>query len=1140
MKKKFACPYCRAPLSGKETQCPKCKNTLTPVIVPDPEKKKKALVTLGIVFGTIAVLAVLFLWYFRVWPFRPRADHTAMSAGIVSPEAFPELTEIPAPSEEQMAALSAYVEKLAVQQKHRLDFVDRGGAKKLQLLTAELSKENPDIEKLIRELGGEITSSDGKNAEDDSGKHGEAAKLQLLPRLYGTGSYLPFSAAFRYRSVSAAGRIGMLYGAEDSADGTDSPAENPSAEDGEDAPTSENGEDVSDPGSEEESSPVPEGAETEEPGSEEELVVTLPSEQLHSSHLKIGTAKEKLKCPACGHVNPKDAVQCEKCGALLQSSPNYVVSEPIEPEPVIAGGGMSEEQRESLMLSNLSNVLLTANRSTLAFYMACLACEEDPQNVSAVVSLVTNLRMHGYLEEALDVCVIGLQMDPGREELYLHAGNIYIQKDNPSAARGYFGRCLERCGFSGPAYQGMMAAYLQEENYEEAFRCLIEGGRDGYTSGLSLVYDMLKRRGDYWEFAGAVFQNYTVRSLMDFSVNRSGFHPGRELEGKVVDIGACDIPSSPEDWVASAQPMIEGGQRYARDVITFYQEDLKELAEIYNILLNAQDLKDLASGFMKIFGEKYKKEKLTEAERVVSYEQEVFWLNILDDYREWKVKDIREKVENDLDGSDMEQLFSMIGNILEENKAFLEAHDGESLEDIAAVLEWAMIRVEGNNSIAFTPEQSAVIVSKIKNALRQMGSVRNRAYQEIGEVLHDYYMYSNALLSMLADQELYREWRQKIVMNVVGDQAVCIAECCLLAYVCPMLAEPYLMVGKDTHEGFMEGGVTGRIPRFPKFIISNKPQRPSADLTQDVYIPDINSISRKVLGIDGLDSDAKNEYPELTNIWEIYWQDTHPGVPKSEMPNPPNFNDSYQREKFWNSLPPDKRALYQTILTNPDALKRTVQLDMYCGRGQTVVSFKEENVGLLNGLEGTAKPYGSNYSVTANANGTLQGNVKLGSIGKAEFDSNGNMKVTIKDKRGINLGIAKTGRDITTFVGASGGAELLPGGSEDDASQNGRPSGSVGGAGLKGGAQIYGTYSLAKGQVTSGGVKGGFGAALFGLIGAGAETNYNVVQGISTTSYYFILAGKKHSITYTSDLSYLKDSDRTEKKNVPGLQEFHR
>ena len=165
--------------------------------------------------------------------------------------------------------------------------------------------------------------------------------------------------------------------------------------------------------------------------------------------------------------------------ALSNQTLMAVLSQYLEPETffathnqaisqvsqVIAGGGMSEEQREALMLSNLSNVLLMSNRSTLSFYMACLACQEDPQSVSAVVSLVTHLRMHGYLEEALDVCVIGLQMDPQREELYIHAGNIYIQLDNPDAALGYFNRCLTNCGFSGQAYQGMMAAYLQQNNY---------------------------------------------------------------------------------------------------------------------------------------------------------------------------------------------------------------------------------------------------------------------------------------------------------------------------------------------------------------------------------------------------------------------------------------------------------------------------------------------------------------------------------------------------------------------------------------------------------------------------------------------------------------------------------------------------
>ncbi|MBR6406537.1 MAG: zinc ribbon domain-containing protein [Lachnospiraceae bacterium] len=597
MKKKYKCPYCGFALTGKENQCPNCRNTLTPAVAPDPERKKKALITLGIVLGSLLVLTILALWYFRVWPFRPRLDNAAITAEIGSPEDFLNLTEIPAPSDEQMAALSKYVEKLEVQQKHRLDITDRRGAKKIQILTAALSQDDPDIEQLIKDLGGKITYESGKTGETES----------KVPAVFLHLPQSPFSGTRLTGTTAVIGLPALFYSEADS----DGDAESTDEE--------------ANPEGESEESVVPEDVETEGEGSDEGFVTTLPAEQLHSARIRVGLSKDILICPACRHENPKDAVVCEKCGAKLQSAPNYVETDPIEPEPqVTAGGGMSEEQREALMLSNLSNVLLMSNRSTLSFYMACLACEEDPQSVSAVVSLVTHLRMHGYLEEALDVCVIGLQMDPQREELYIHAGNIYIQLDNPDAALGYFNRCLTNCGFSGQAYQGMMAAYLQQNNYTEAFRCMIEGARDGYVSGIRLVYDMLKLRGDYWEIAGSVFKNYTVRTLMDFSVNRSGFNPGRELEGKVVDIGACDIPSSPEDWVASAESMLKSGQKYAQDMLVYYKEDIQEIAEIYNILLNAQDLKDLAAGFLKAFGDKYSKEKLTEAERVISYEQEIF------------------------------------------------------------------------------------------------------------------------------------------------------------------------------------------------------------------------------------------------------------------------------------------------------------------------------------------------------------------------------------------------------------------------------------------------------------------------------------------------------------------------------------
>ena len=73
-----------------------------------------------------------------------------------------------------------------------------------------------------------------------------------------------------------------------------------------------------------------------------------------------------------------------------------------------------------MMLNNLSSTLLLANRSAMSYYLTCLSCMKDPDNVSALVSLVTHLRMRDGLEEALLICEHGLELDPTREELYVH------------------------------------------------------------------------------------------------------------------------------------------------------------------------------------------------------------------------------------------------------------------------------------------------------------------------------------------------------------------------------------------------------------------------------------------------------------------------------------------------------------------------------------------------------------------------------------------------------------------------------------------------------------------------------------------------------------------------------------------------
>ncbi|MBP5230505.1 MAG: hypothetical protein ILO68_02140, partial [Clostridia bacterium] len=1080
------CPLCRAPLTGQETRCPGCGAALTPVAPPpappkeaEPKKEKKKMtpkqrrtlrIVLGVILAVLLAAAVFLLWYFRAWFFAP-----SLQTDAFVPTDVLHLNEPVRPDEAQTQALQAYIQELSVQSYNRMDFTERKGAEKLETMTKYLSMTDPDIEKMLQEMGLEV-----KNAGQESAVKGGDGTLSIGTILLKSDGSVKLSS------------------------------DDPETGEAPDAAGTESAEDA-------------------------DLSITLAPEAFHSSgRIRLTTSDKKaISCPACGHRNPLTAEVCEKCGTRLSLSDYEADAGTIEYHGD-AGSALSEEQLESMMLSNLSSSLLLANRKAMAFYLTCLACMRDPDNVSAIVSLVTHLRMRGGLEEALIICQHGLEMDPTREELFVHAGNILVQLDRPDDALSYLNRCVSLNGFSGPAYQASMFAYLQKKDYVNAIRCMIEGARDGYVSSIRIVYDMLKLSPDYWTYAGKVFENYTIPELMDFTVNRSGFNPAAELAGKSVDISPCKVPYSPEDWAASADTIFNQGRAYLSGAVNFYKDEIQEIAQIYEILLNADDVMDLAQGFLSAFGDKLKKEKLTEAQRVISYEQETFWLDILDDYREWKIKDIRAKLDEKLDGSGLEEFIKLMDTYLEETRDTLESIDMESMEGLAFALNFLLERVEGNHSIGFTSAQSEKLVSKVKSGLQINGRERNQAYSDIAEVLQDYYMYSNAMLGMIADKELYEEYRREITFNVTTEQGLCVVENSFYAITVPILIQPYLMIGDAAQSGITKGALTGSCPVFPKFVISNRAAQPSADMNADIDIPDIRQITGDVLGVDlyhPAGTSTGNEFPALGKIWEMKWRADNPDF-IGPAPNPPDFRDSYERTKFWNSLTPEERVRFSRMVADPEVVNRAIVLDLYCARGQSAVHFSEEKIGLANGLGISGKLDG--LGLEFGSDGTVSGSAEIG-MGTLSVSSNGNFSVTMEDKiSGFNFGASKTGRDVTAFVGTDFKFSPKAVFSKDE-NGNATSSAQFEGLGAGAGGQIYTTYSLAQGKVTSGGVKTGAGFVIGGLLGLGTTTNVNLVQGISTTEVYLIIAGNKLSLRFKEDYNY--EDDRTD-DDVPGLQEF--
>ncbi|MBO5985530.1 MAG: hypothetical protein J6Q02_01880 [Lachnospiraceae bacterium] len=1115
-----------------------------------PVDKKKFLCALLIILAAAILITFFFLWYFRKWIFKPKLEFSSLSFSTD----FLYNGEDPAPpSEQQMQEVAAFVADLNKQAKHQLTIGQRRDAKKLVKLVSAINSGNMDTEAVLKDLGVKIKKESGKTTgsiqdgtsdplQSDGGPYSASASTQSLVR--GRGGALLVASHLAHPSIA------ILTGAsvESMADGQEAGAEATSEQQIENL-----------------------GDLLNTFANSGETYELLPASRIHPSKMAVGpVTTTPITCRMCQHENPPTLNNCEQCGYLLRDDPNYTMVDPLEPDPEIlaAGSGLTEEEREALLLSNVSNQLLFSNNSALSFYLATLACMEDPTSVSAITTLVTHLRMRGYDEEAILICAHGLALDPQREELYVHAGYACIQLDDPDQALAFLNREIETCGFSGPTYQAMTFAWLQKQDWKKAFRCMIEGARDGYISSLKIVYDMMKLRPDYWEIAGSAFKDYTVRSLMDFSFNRSGFNPAQELQGKVVDIGACKVPATPEDWIASSMTMIQNGQNYAQGAASFYAEDIQDIADVYNILFTSEDLKDMAGKFMAKFGEKYKKEKLTEEERIISYEQEVFWLDILDDYREWKVKSIREDMDKQLENSDFEQIMQIAFKYLGKRAEKLEALDQHfSIPNMLETLE-IMFSLHDNMSIGFTEDESAVIVPKIKNALRVNANVRNKGYQEIGELLHDYYMYSNAILGLVADKELYVDYRREITLNVTTDQGICVLENAMYAVMVPILAEPYLLIGQQTHEGITEGSVTGYTPPYPKFIVSDKPPRPTGDLYANILVPDINKVTLKLLGRDGTGYDnpqdnGKSNYPLWENYWKMQWQNQHPG---ETPPTPPNFNDPAVRDSFYNNMTPQERVEFSSIIAHQGVMRGSIQLNTYCGKGHSVVDFKFEDIPINNGMsfgynngltnaqynaDGTVEigagggqytedngdgtsttTTDSGFGMSMKPDGTITGQATIGEVGKITIDSNNNWSVTMKDKpSGLNGGLRRTGRDITAFVGTDAKIE----GKIKQGPLYGNSGLSIGADG-----QLYMTHSLGTGQTTSGGAKSGFHAVLAGLIGIGVNQNTNLVQGLGTAEVYIIIAGRKITGKWQSDWNTSDAKDAREKKNVPGLQEFHK
>ena len=782
-------------------------------------------------------------------------------------------------------------------------------------------------------------------------------------------------------------------------------------------------------------------------------------------------ADGSIICDRCKHKNPPGAGVCEDCGTLLAHQ-GLSAAIPEQETPIL--DQVPDDVRpeyDASVLNTIAGELYIQGYFRLPLLLSCLASVENPNSDAAVCTIANLLMTAGELGNALACADYGLKLNGASESLLYTAGMICMKMDEVDRAAAYFSRCLAVTGGGGLANQGMMMVALARQDFGGAFLYMLEGARDCYSSNVTDVLKRFKLRLDYKELSGKIFDQYTLMELMNFTRNRTAFDPSLDTVGQQLYLDRMVLPSAIADWHASGPDMLLDCVATMQGYAMLLAEDAKMVAEIYNMFSNATDLESLYNNFL---GTSFAPSPKSELEKMISFEQEVFWLTILNDYFDWEIEKIEAKRDETMAASEYKDVMDIIDEQLKKSGDKIESF--EEMGEIAALiasLEYFQETVLMNHSGIFTREQSNIIIPRIDGALRDFSAATNTAYEATRVLCEEYWCYSNAILGLISDDTIYNEWRQKQRHQVILGTGLYVMEAgmwagtvCFTYGIIPMLGQ-----------GSIGGSVTSYIPPAPVLPITGKGATPHALMYGDIYVPNIAKVTQQVLGMD---TDAIEQSVGKEIDWET-------------------FREGHEDfERWYAGLSAFEQQRWTAYRADPTLVRAAFVID---STGKIGVNYTPTP----HGIEEMAAQYGGISAAPAEES-WLPGEPMPAP--KDFVGTYGVATVTVDTKTGtygLNVygaGIERQPEAVTVSVHPS---LYVPGFEVPISSGSNLTVGNM--VGINGG--VYAVFDPKTGECTSGGVKAGAEARVGNLIGAYAGIDSSVATGLTDVEIGIIFAGRK-------------------------------
>ena len=668
-----------------------------------------------------------------------------------------------------------------------------------------------------------------------------------------------------------------------------------------------------------------------------------------------------------------------------------------------SGDEDEKELYDPEVLNDISVLLYSSGYPELAAAVTSMVAADYPENPISALNFGTILRETNADEDAFNVLQYAIRMSPSSEPILYSLGMCALDLGNTSYAQTCFSKILSLNGSSGPGHQGMMLCYMDTENYSSAFLHMIEGAREGYTTMVTETYKALRQKpNEYMDIAKQILNQYSFEQLMDFSKSRTPFDdtldtPEGQLEiSRDINLGtdSASVYSSSDALqkgmqfgmsayshgkatVEDALGMVPGDEMsdLLGGLVTLIQQDAEEAPD--------EMLKPVSKSILeKIFGSAADGSTVSSDGWLgISYEAEVFWLNILDDYVHIKIDDyIDEYFEKPYDDA-----FNSSSSVTPSLDKYHETLEQLAESNPLQAGTLALNNLINNDSVYDASVQKAD-KKDMDKFLQNINPKLEEGYKKTADLMELYWLHSGSILGQIGNDETYNRFQQLRKTTVAS---------ALTPYVvggtinCMMVTMNLSMVGSKQGGG---GNVT--LPDFPQFPdtqmgIPYEPpplQKPSQDENtenQEEEPPvDENTEQGDETGGDENSSGQKDETPGSDG------NSAAEGNPPGPGPGNPGTGDITTEDSLSLFLGPlsvtiNKKTGWEVDLTAVGSVnvrydKRTGDLSLFGGMGLSAGAVTS-GVSARSGVYATLN--GRTMDITSGMRSTLEGQLAGNGIG---------------------------------------------------------------------------------------------------------------------------------------------------------------